>query len=351
MTEKLIEREKQSKLRDLKIYSDKVDFSSNDYLGIAKANNSGSTGSRLISGNNVLIENLEVKFSSFINQECSLLFHSGFQANLGLIPTITPRGSTIIYDELIHASLRDGIKLSNANSFSFKHNNLEHLKERLELSKGLVFIIIESVYSMDGDSPNLVDLIKLSDQYSANVIVDEAHALGIVGENGEGLVHHLKLSNKVLATIYPLGKALGSSGSFISGSRVLKKFLVNYCRSFIYSTAPSNTIVKEISTQLDVLINYTERNNIFKLKKYFLNKIDESVSVISGEYGAIVSVLIPDKLRLKKIEQSLLNEDFFVKAILHPTVAKGKERLRVCFHSYNTDNEIDRLLYIFNKFN
>jgi len=351
MNEKLIEREQQSKLRGLEIYSDKIDFSSNDYLGIAKANNSGSTGSRLISGNNKTIENLEIKFSRFVNQEESLLFHSGFQANIGLIPAITPRGSTIIYDELIHASLRDGIRLSNANSFYFKHNNLEHLKERLDSSKGLIFIIIESVYSMDGDSPNLIELIKLSQEYSANVIVDEAHALGIAGRNGAGLIHHLKLSNQVLATIYPLGKALGSSGAFISGSSILTKYLINYCRSFIYSTSPSNTIVNEISSQLDMLINYNDRNNIFRLKKYFLSKIDKRVSIISGEYGAIVSVLISDQLKIKEIEHKLLNEDFFVKAILHPTVAKGKERLRICFHSYNTDKEIDNLVYILNSFN
>ncbi|MFL2570875.1 MAG: aminotransferase class I/II-fold pyridoxal phosphate-dependent enzyme [Parvicellaceae bacterium] len=350
MLDKLSQRQKDHALRSLKTYDHLVDFASNDYLGIAKHFNSGSSGSRLISGNSEQVVELEKKFADDTSFEAALFFNSGFQANVGFVPAIADRNTTIFYDELIHASLRDGVRLSSANSISFKHNNLNHLSEKLKKITGKKLIIVEAVYSMDGDSPDLLGLVDLAAQNNAEIVVDEAHSFGLVGENGLGLVNDLKLNQQVLATIFPLGKAVGSSGCFIAGSSLLKEFLINFCRSFIYSTAPSKTIVKEVDAQLKQLIALNSRTSIFELKHYFLANLKSEWNVVSGKRSAIVSIVFSDTTSLQKVEELLIKKGLFVKAILHPTVKKGQERLRICIHSYNTKKEIDLVLEILNNY-
>ena len=351
MNAKLKVRLEDDSLRKLKIQEDLIDFSSNDYLGIARNNCSGSTGSRLISGNTKSLENLEESFSKDVGYEQALFFNSGYQANVGLIPALTDRNSTILYDQYIHASLRDGIELSLAKSYSFKHNDLEHLKKHLEKVNGLVLIVVESVYSMDGDSPDLQKLIDLAEEYEAEIVVDEAHALGLIGEKGQGLIAHLKLQKKILATIYPLGKAVGSSGAFVCGSELLKSYLVNFCRSMIFSTAPSQTIVKEIGRQLELMKSNSDRSDLFQLKTHFLSGISDMFEVVTGPFGAIVSVMISGNSNAKKLEKEISEKGVFVKAILHPTIPKGQERLRICFHQYNSIEDVDLLLSIINRSN
>ena len=342
-------RKQNFNLRELSVYSNLTDFASNDYLGIAKKHQTGSTGSRLISGNNQQIIDLEKKFSNLTCFDSSLFFNSGFQANIGLIPALTDRNTTIFYDELIHASLRDGVRLSNAKNFSFKHNDLSHLSKKLAKIDGKKLVLVEAVYSMDGDSPDLIELLKITKTHNASVIVDEAHSFGLIGEKGLGLVNKLNLNKEILATIYPLGKAVGSSGCFISGSTLLKDFLINFCRSFIYSTAPSKTVVKEVDFQLAELNSFTMRAEILRLKKYFLDNLRNELRVISGKDSAIVSIFYSDTIVLKKIEALLFEKGLFVKAILHPTVKKGEERLRICIHAFNTIKEINLLLEILNN--
>ena len=349
MNAKLIDRQRNSNLRELSLNKEIIDFSSNDYLGIAKKNQTGSTGSRLISGNSKEIEELEIAFSEYIGAEHALFFHSGYQANIGLIPALTDRNSTIFYDEYIHASLRDGIQLSHAKSYSFKHNDISYLEERLKKTDGLALVIVESVYSMDGDSPDLIKLMSIARKYGAEVIVDEAHALGVIGEKGIGLVGHLKLENEVLAAVYPLGKALGSSGAFVTGSKLLRNYLINFCRSFIFSTAPSNTIVNEVKNQLELLIENNHRSSIIHLKTYFLNLISDKYKVNTGPHGAIVSLKMPGNFGVKKLELGLLKEGIFVKSIMHPTVQMGEERLRICFHQFNSKEDVDLLISFLNR--
>ena len=192
LLQKLQQRKEAGLYRELRDYSELIDFSSNDYLGLAKETESsqeksGATGSRLISGNFKEIEELEDFIADYHGFPAALIFNSGYTANLGLLSTIPQRGDTILYDELVHASIRDGIRLSNANSFSFSHNDTEGLKKRLEKAEGNVFVVVESVYSMDGDSPDLNSVAELCETYNANLLVDEAHALGVVGEKGEGV--------------------------------------------------------------------------------------------------------------------------------------------------------------------
>ena len=335
--------------RKLGVYDSLIDFSSNDYLGIASENKSGATGSRLISGNSKDLEELESSFAAKVGAQAALYYSAGYLANIGLLPTITDRFTTIISDELIHASLIDGIRLSYAKRYSFKHNDLEHLEKLLQSHNGKKIIVAETVYSMDGDSPELNQLFNIVSKYEDTyVILDEAHGLGLSGKHNLGIAQSYISHPNCLAIVYPLGKAVGLSGAFVVGSKLLRDYLINFSRSFIYSTGPSKPLIKQLKKQLEHL-SLKDSKNLFLLKKHFLKGIDENYSVLSGEYGAIVSILTKEKS--KDIEKELLDNNFFVKAILSPTVKKGFERLRICFHDYNTLEEIDNLLKILNSKN
>jgi 8-amino-7-oxononanoate synthase len=350
MQVKLNERVSSSSKRKLALTDHLIDFSSNDYLGIALKNNTGSSGSRLISGNSIEAEQLEKSFSNLVGAEKSLFFSSGYQANIGLIPALTDRNSTIIYDEYIHASLRDGIQLSHAKSYSYRHNDLDQLQQRLEKAEGRSLIITESVFSMDGDSPNLEKLVEIAKKHNAGVLLDEAHSFGITGSKGKGLVSELGIHNELLAVVYPLGKAVGTSGAFVTGNHLLREYLINFCRSFIYSTAPSKTIVKEVEDQLKCIADLYASTSLFELKNYFINHLSEKHKVITGPYSAIVSVMIPGNDKVKNMEQQLIKAGIFGKSIMHPTVPKGEERLRICFHDFNSKDDVDLLIGQLNQF-
>ena len=358
LQDKLNKRIEEGLYRELKDYSAFCDFSSNDYLGFSRDQKEltqfGSTGSRLISGNSADIERLESEIADFHQAESGLIFNSGYVANLGLFSTIPNRGDTVLYDELIHASIRDGIRLSNADSFSFKHNDVEHLEGKLSKFKGNVFVVVESVYSMDGDSPDLLKVSEACRNFGANLIVDEAHAVGVVGEKGDGLVAKLHLQREVFATVVTFGKALGSHGAIILGSEILRNYLINFCRSFIYTTAPSPETILTIRNQYHKLKELYEKNSsepllALELKKYFITKAGASRELITGAYGNVVSVVIPGNENVRKVSNSLKNIGLYAKEILSPTVPKGAERLRICFHSYNSVTEVNKLIECLNK--
>lgn len=236
-------------LRFLKPQNNLVDFCSNDYLGFARSpvlenkveeeikNNgkasNGSTGSRLLSGNSDYALALEEYIASVHQSEASLLFNSGYDANLGLFSSLPQRGDTIVTDELIHASAIDGARLSYANRYTFRHNDLQSLEDKLKQAKGNCYVAIESIYSMDGDSPPIPEILNLADKYNAHLIVDEAHAVGLYGL---GLIDE-SLKDRVFARVVTFGKALGCHGAVILGRTLLKDYLVNFARSFIYTTA------------------------------------------------------------------------------------------------------------------
>ena len=194
--QKLSDRKSENALRELKVNESLVDFCSNDYLGFSSESEIhildevitqtyGATGSRLISGNHKVTEEVEKILANYYKAESALIFNSGYNANIGIFASLPQRGDTIIYDELIHASIRDGIRLSNANSFSFKHNDILALEEKIKNAKGHIWIAVESIYSMDGDAAPLKELAGLCEKYDAALIVDEAHACGIFGEKGD----------------------------------------------------------------------------------------------------------------------------------------------------------------------
>lgn len=302
----------------------------------------GSTGSRLLTGNTDYACVLEQYIASYHQHEAGLLFNSGYDANIGLFSSIPQRGDTVITDELIHASIIDGIRLSNANRYTFKHNNLESLEQKLQNAKGRIYVAIESVYSMDGDLAPLKEIILLIKQYEANLIIDEAHAIGIFGK---GLVDELDVKQNIFATVITFGKALGTHGAIVLGSDLLKNYLINFARSFIYSTAASFHQLVSIKMAYQLLaqsLNNRLRlwDNINLLKQLSLNTQFE----IAG-LSAINCVMAGSNEKALTLSTGLKNAGLDVRPVLSPTVAPETERLRICMHSYNTESEIRQLVH------
>lgn len=373
LQQKLNLRIEANALRQLSFPSKGSDFSSNDYLGFAKneqifdqthqylvENNikvNGASGSRLISGNHTLYSVTENYISEFHQSESALIFNSGYDANVGFFSAVPQRNDIILYDELCHASIRDGIQMSYAKSYKFQHNDYEDLEKLLQkfptpISQlPTIYIVTESVFSMDGDTPNMETLVQLSEKFNALLVVDEAHALGVFGEKGEGLVQFQKLQDKVFARIMTFGKGLGCHGAAILGNSDLKEYLVNFARSFIYTTGLSPHSVVSILVayqnlnQADELQKLKENINFFNQQKQLLGI--KPLFVYSK--SAIHSAIIPGNEKVKRIASQLQEKGFDVKAILSPTVPEGQERLRICLHAYNSENEMQELLLDLSK--
>ncbi len=336
-----------------------IDFFSNDYLGLARSKHllqktgevleqysgliNGATGSRLLSGNSKLYEDTENAIAEFHNAESALIFNSGYDANLGFFSCVPAKGDIIFYDELVHASIRDGIRLSHAESFSFLHNNVYALKHKistvLSTRKDVkrIFISMETIYSMDGDIAPIqefVDLCKLNNYY---LVGDEAHASGVYGEKGEGMISALGLEEYFFARLYTFGKALGVHGAAICGTKVLREYMINFCRPFIYSTALPPHSIAAIKASYEMLPGLNqERENLKKISDLFGELMNEGKYVFSP----IKTIIIPGNNEVRRVAEILRQKGFDVRPILSPTVAKGSERLRICVHAFNTEDEV-----------
>jgi len=382
LQEKLRQREANNALRSLPVANNLVDFASNDYIGFAhnetifKAahqylldNNiktNGATGSRLLSGNHQLYSTAEHFIASFHQSEAALIFNSGYDANVGFFSSVPQRNDVILYDELCHASIRDGIQISKARSFKFPHNDLEELEKQIEKfnissaqfasgsgqhSTFNIYIVTESVFSMDGDCPNLEALIQLSEKHNAYLVLDEAHALGVFGNpeasGGEGLTQQLNLQNEVFARIMTFGKGLGCHGAAILGSQELKKYLVNFARSFIYTTGLSPHSVATVLVAYQHLAQEQKALQSLKANIVFFNQKKLRLGLkplFVYSKSAIQCAIIPGNEKVKSIATQLQQKGFDVKPILSPTVPEGQERLRFCLHSYNSETEITQVL-------
>lgn len=367
LQQKLNQRAEDNALRSLTSQNDLVDFSSNDYLGFSAdasifnqahqylLNNgiidNGATGSRLITGNHNLYKDAEEYIANFHDAETALIFNSGYDANVGLFSSVPQKGDVVLYDEYIHASVRDGLRLSYAQAYKFRHNDTTELEKLIKRHKNLsgeLYVTVESVFSMDGDGAPLSDIAELCQKYGCRLIVDEAHALGVIGNKGEGLVQHLGLQEKVFARIVTFGKGLGCHGAATLGPALLKDYLVNFARSFIYTTGlPSHSVAT-------ILIAYrylqiAGQENVKKLKDIisFFKQETERLKLNKAfiySNSAIHCIIIPGNDRVKKLSSVLQDKGFNVKPILSPTVPIGQERLRFCLHSYNTKEEVTSVL-------
>jgi 8-amino-7-oxononanoate synthase len=374
---KLSEREDNNALRSLPNPNRLVDFSSNDYLGLAKNEEvfhhamkllkehslirNGASGSRLLSGNHLLYTELEKRLCDFHEVESALVFNSGYDANIGFFGTVPQRGDVVYYDEFIHASIRDGIKLGNAINYKFKHNDLEDLKTVIERSVRVqsrtpdmnVYIVTESVFSMDGDLPNLEKLVSFCSTKNYHLVVDEAHAIGVYGKNGEGLVQEMGLQDQVFARIITFGKAMGCHGAAILGSKVLKNYLVNFARSFIYTTGlPPHSIATIIAAYTNLTSSGNPRQKLQENIQFFNLEIEQlglQGSFIKSN-SAIHCCIVPGNDKVKSLSQKIKDKGFDVRPILSPTVPIAKERLRFCIHSYNSIKEIKEVLRLLDSY-
>lgn len=371
---KLTERENGSALRRLPVSNNLVDFSSNDYLGLSREEaifsavtglidqrdprRNGSTGSRLLTGNSVLYGELESLLATYFDAEAALVFNSGYDANIGFFNAVPQRGDIILYDELCHASIRDGIGMGRTQAYKFKHNDLEDLNRRIESVRKNqddmdIYVVTESVFSMDGDVPDLKSLTDLCNFRNCYLVVDEAHAVGVFGERGTGSLKELGLQEMVFARIITFGKAMGCHGAAILGSKALKSYLVNFARSFIYTTAmPPHALATALAALdymysssgeqerlRDNIVFFKERVKALHLDPYFI-----------PSNSAIHCCVMEGNEKVKKCSKLLFDNGFDVKPILSPTVPMGKERLRFCLHSFNTEKEIDQVLTVLSHF-
>jgi 8-amino-7-oxononanoate synthase len=360
---RLNERKQAGNYRVLKSESiDLIDFSSNDYLGFARSSKlkeliagelavysnhlNGSTGSRLLTGNLLYTEQLEQQLATYHSHEAGLLFNSGYDANLGLFSSLPQRGDTVITDELIHASIIDGIRLSNANRYTFKHNDLESLEEKLKHAKGQIYVAIESVYSMDGDIPPINAILELCNQYNARLIVDEAHAIGVFGK---GIIDNLNLQDQTFARVITFGKAMGTHGAIVLCSDLMRNYLINFARSFIYSTAASFHQLAGIKMAYQLLD--TSQDQIKKLQANIslFNELLAGYQIKTGSNSAIHCVIASSNDKAKQTAQALREISLDVRPVLSPTVAVGTERLRICLHAYNTIQQVELLATTLNK--
>jgi len=347
----LQERQLNGNLRTLKPQEEGIDFYSNDYLGLAGNKDfqnilmkmttedpgllTGSTGSRLISGNSRIVEETEMFIAQEHHYGSALVFPSGYHANLALFSTLPTRHDTVIVDEQIHRSVHDACKLSNAKKLKFRHNDCDHLEHILKRQPGTCYIAIESLYSMDGDMAPVKEIAGIAGRCNAGLIVDEAHAFGVFGH---GLVDRNQLQDQVLATVITYGKAMGTHGAAVLTNTLVKSYLVNFASPFIYTTAAHDFLWMSIRKGYDFLKANQELSDRLQQKIRLFR--DTPLAGPSAACSPIQAIMVPDNKRLKALNKSLLKNGFLTYAVFSPTVKEGTERLRICLHSFNANDEI-----------
>ena len=341
-----------------------LDFSSNDYLSLSqhsgirksliqslKKNLPLSAGaSRLVRGHTPWHEETETLFQQQVDRKSSVLFFSsGYLANLGLISTIC-KNAVLFSDQLNHASLIDGCRLSRSPCHIYAHKNMNELEALLKKEKQKKKVIItESLFSMDGDFAPLEELSQLALKYQSLLIVDEAHATGIYGSNGSGLCSLLKKKEHIIR-IHPCGKALSASGAFVLGPPLLKKYLINKCRAFIYTTAPSPILLFHIQCVLNTLRKEPNRRKLLRKKSSFFRNLVKGFADIGDSESSIVPIITGSAAWAISLEKALQKKGYDIRAIRYPTVLKGKERLRICIHYKHTYKQLEQLAHCLKRF-
>ncbi len=347
-------------IRSLKRNIVGIDFTSNDYLGLARSidlhqeiarryealspSRNGSTGSRLLSGNSALIETAEHELAKLFDREATLIFDSGYMANLAVLSTLPQRGDTIILDDRAHASLKDGAKLSNANKWNFRHNDVDDLEKKLKSATGDRWVVIESIYSMDGDTAPLETILEVTERHGAHLILDEAHSTGTYGTNGAGWSHALGLHQRIPVTVFTFGKAMGVHGAAVACTQHIANLLINFARPFIYTTAPSNHMVTSILTAFSFLKHNPASKEQLRKNIECFKRAATSVAGWVPTDTQIQIVVVPGQDRARAAAEKIQLAGFDVRAILAPTVAEGSERLRISLHAFNTTEEIEGLV-------
>lgn len=334
-----------------------INFSSNDYLGLSDTDLQqkfmdtldlssnfylGTPSSRLMTGNIEAYNTLETNIANILEKECALVLGSGFLLNSGALAALTQPNDLIIADKLVHASIIDGIKLCKCDWVRFKHNDIEHLNQILEKNHkqyNNIYIVTESVFSMDGDSAKLQEIVELKKKYGFKIYLDEAHAFGVLGKNGYGLSEKLGLLNEIDYYVATMGKAIASQGAFIACDKISREVLINKMRTLIYSTSLpeisllwSNFIISQLP-KFD-----QQRSKLIEL----LTRLSTFVNINVNNFSHIVPIVLGNNLSTTELSNELKELGYWVTAIKSPTVQKGSERIRISLNSRLELEDIDK---------
>ena len=311
----------------------------------------GTGGSRLTTGSYNVHRELEEKLSKFFDREDTIVFNSGYTANITTLQAICDESYIIFSDELNHASIIDGCRLSKAKIVVFKHNNIEDLEKKLkENTAENKLIITEGVFSMSGDISPLDKIVKLAKKDNAKTMVDDAHGIGVVGEKGRGILSHFNINKEIDIYMGTLSKAIGTEGGFISGDKHIVEFLKNRARGFIYSTSIAASLCMASIKSLEIMESEDLNKNLRENIEYFNQKFKNLFEDLICE-SAIIKILIGDEKKAVEISNKLLEAGICIPAIRYPTVRKGEAILRVCLMSSHTKEDIDRVYSEIRKLN
>ncbi|MCX7991013.1 MAG: 8-amino-7-oxononanoate synthase [Proteobacteria bacterium] len=341
-----------------------INFSSNNYLSLnghsyikvkmSEAEErwgTSASASRLISGNLQIFEEAEEKLARFKGKESALIFNSGYQANVSIISTLMKDGDAIFSDELNHASIIDGCRLSKARVYIYRHNDINHLEDLLKKSDDKKKLIVtDGVFSMDGDTAKLPEIVYLSERYETAVIVDDAHSTGVLGEKGRGTEEHFKLKKENVMVLGTGGKALGVTGAFFSCPKYIRDFLINKCRGFIYSTAQPPSVPAGLMASLELVDKESfRRERLKELSEYFYEKLKTKGFAGGTNPSHITPLIVGESEKALYLERLLREKGVFARAIRYPTVPEGTARIRFSITAEHTKEDIDRVINIIEK--
>lgn len=329
-------------------------FSSNNYLDLAndpevkaaargalEQYGVGAGGSRLTTGTGPLHVRLEEELARFKGREAALVFNTGYMANVGILSALVGRGDVIFSDQLNHASIIDGCRLSGAEVVVYRHNDMDDLEDKLKLHSGRRGLIVsDGVFSMDGDLVSLPRLVELAKRYGMCTMIDEAHATGVVGATGRGTEEHYHMEGSVDVLMGTLSKAVGSEGGFVCGSKELIQYLTNKARSFIFSTALSPVTMAAGLRGLQKIQEEPQRVAALRDNMAFLCRELERYGISAQSDSAILPILVGEEKRAMAAMEELKQRGYYVSAIRYPTVARGSARLRVALMSSHTREEL-----------
>jgi 8-amino-7-oxononanoate synthase len=342
-----------------------LNFCSNNYLGLAnhpalraaavvaiERYGCGSGASRLISGNMALHEELEVKIAALKGTEAALVFNSGYQANIGILSLLAGEGDLIFSDSLNHASIIDGCRLSRAQTIIYPHSDLVRLEDELKKAppRGWKLIVTETLFSMDGVEARLAEIVDLAERYGAMVVVDEAHATGVFGPNGAGVVAKLGLGDRIPVQMGTLGKALGAFGAYVAGSKKLRELLINRSRSFIFTTSLPPSVMAMAMAAIEILYKEPERRLALWHNCRALRDGLKGLGFSLGEsQSQIQPLVIGDAQKCMALSEQLLQKGVFAQGIRPPTVPPGTSRLRITLMATHTHEHLCHALKIFGE--
>jgi len=345
-------------------------FGSNAYLGLTnhpkvkeaanaatKKYGTGMAGSRFLNGTLDIHEELEHRLAKFVGKEEAIVFSTGFQVNVGIVPALTGKDDYILWDELDHASIVEGIRLSFSNTLKFKHNDMESLEKRLQSCNPdkIKLIIVDGVFSMEGDVTKLQEIVDLAHKYKANIYVDEAHSLGVFGKNGQGICHHLGLTNEVDLIMGTFSKSFASIGGFIACDSVTANWLRHHARSYIFSASPTPAAVGAANAALDIMLSEPERfESLWKITNYSLKGFRSRGFEIGHTSTPIIPLFIRNNEKTFMITRDLFETGIFVNPVVSPAVAPTDTLIRFSLMATHTIEQVDyaleKITEIFKKY-